>query len=47
VKAVTITTKISRIEGARAKEQTLMNRIEIGENLTSVEPKSAENDEIR
>jgi hypothetical protein len=46
VRTVTITTKTGRITGGRAKDPSLMNRIEIGEDPNSVEPKSIENDEI-
>jgi hypothetical protein len=45
VKTTKIPTKTSRIKGGKVKEQTLINRIEIGEGPGDVEPKSAENDE--
>jgi hypothetical protein len=45
VKTVKILTKTSRIEGGKVKEQSLVNRIGIGEGLGDVEPKSTENDE--
>jgi hypothetical protein len=47
VTQVRIPTKTSRIEGESAKEQTLIDRIGISEDLSDVGPKSAENNENR
>jgi hypothetical protein len=47
VKLVKTRTKTDRIEGERANEQSLMNQNRIGEDLSDVGPKSAENIENR